>query len=303
MGTTAHVLVVGDQRLVEQAQRRIADLEQKWSRFVRTSDVARLNEITEPTTLAVSVDTIELIERSRDAMELSGGAFNPIVAHLMDDNGYTPVVEGHQETDGRERMAPLNIASLGQLACDRGARTVTVDGGLGFDPGGIGKGLAADIVCAELIDDGAAGALVNIGGDVGVVGDSGASSWMIDIEDPRGGPPRWRVHLEHGGVATSSTLKRRWDRTSGTTHHLIDMGTHQPSAGPVIAATVIAASGWQAEALTKVAFSGPVDADDSCELIERHQVACLTSTWDVDMQSARWTEFADALSPDLVGAS
>jgi hypothetical protein len=39
MGNTADVSVCGDPRLVEIARNRIAELEQKWSRFVTTSDI------------------------------------------------------------------------------------------------------------------------------------------------------------------------------------------------------------------------------------------------------------------------
>src|SRR6185503_17312209 len=60
--------------------------------------------------------------------------------------------------------------------------------GCGFDPGGVGKGLAADKVVADLIGAGAAGACVNLGGDLRVAGRAPAGGdWTIGVEDPRSG--------------------------------------------------------------------------------------------------------------------
>jgi thiamine biosynthesis lipoprotein len=42
--------------------------------------------------------------------------------------------------------------------------------GVTLDPGGIGKGLAADLTACLLTDSGACGALVNLGGDLRAVG-------------------------------------------------------------------------------------------------------------------------------------
>ena len=55
--------------------------------------------------------------------------------------------------------------------------------GAGFDPGGIGKGLAADLAVAEALTEGAAGVCVNLGGDVRLEGsapDGGAYDVLID---------------------------------------------------------------------------------------------------------------------------
>src|SRR4029078_51858 len=53
---------------------------------------------------------------------------------------------------------------------------VRLPAGTGFDPGGIGKGLAADIVVDEIRADGADGVCVNPGGDVRVDGPSPATN-------------------------------------------------------------------------------------------------------------------------------
>ena len=75
--------------------------------------------------------------------------------------------------------------------------------------------------------------MVNIGGDVRVVGTpSSSAAWRIEVEDPRTEQICAAVELLDGGVATSTTLRRRWRLGSSTVHHLIDPRRRQHSAGP-----------------------------------------------------------------------
>src|SRR5207245_497499 len=78
--------------------------------------------------------------------------------------------------------------------------------GVGFDPGGIGKGLAADIVTDELMQAGADGACANLGGDVRVrgAGPTGAA-WTVSVEHPWSERSIIHLGLADGAVATSTT--------------------------------------------------------------------------------------------------
>ncbi len=144
--------------------------------------------------------------------------------------------------------------------------------GVRLDPGGIGKGLAADLVAATVLADGAAGAVVDVGGDVRVAGTSPASGWRVDV-DLSAGPatdgeratprpaPDAKLALRTGGVATSSTRRRAWTRDGTVRHHLIDPATGAPAATRFVAATVVAGTAWWAEALTKaVLLADSIDA-------------------------------------------
>jgi FAD:protein FMN transferase len=124
--------------------------------------------------------------------------------------------------------------------------------GTGFDPGGIGKGLAADMICSELMADGAEGACVNLGGDLRVAGvapDSG--SWTVAVEHPWAPEPVAMLGLAGGAIATSTTLRRRWHTAGEVRHHLIDPQTGQTSDSDVNLAAVVAAEAWVAEVIAK----------------------------------------------------
>ena len=170
--------------------------------------------------------------------------------------------------------------------------------GVGFDPGGIGKGLAADLVAGELLAHGAAGACVNIGGDLRVTGEPPhGGAWRVAIDSPLTETPLALVELAEGGVATSSRLKRRWQGHDGTTrHHLIDPLTGTSAHTIVLTASVVASDAWRAEVLAKAAFL----ADGSrLSLLEHLDVAALVLTTDGVRTTSAWPRFAVARDEEV----
>jgi thiamine biosynthesis lipoprotein len=265
MGSDAVVVVVGgNAALADGAVDRLADLERRWSRFLPDSELSHANARAGLAT-SVSPETLALVERAELARARTGGRFDPALLHEVVAAGYdrdltllTP-----PQPDARPSTAPADSTGAPRpgsvtVAIDHGASTITVPAGSGFDPGGIGKGWAADLVVAELLGAGAAGACVSIGGDVRVAGPGPEGRpWRVEVEDPRDpdGPALRTLSIGDGAVATSSRMRRRWAREDGSTaHHLIDPGTGRPAVTPVLACTVVAAECWQAEALTKAAF-------------------------------------------------
>ena len=132
------------------------------------------------------------------------------------------------------------------------ANTVRLPAGTGFDPGGIGKGLAADIVVDELRAEGAVGVCVNLGGDVRVDGEAPTgAAWTIAVDHPGYERPARAIGLARGAVATSTTLRRRWMVDGEVRHHLIDPAPRSPSASDLAFVTVVAGHAWMAEVLAK----------------------------------------------------
>ncbi|HET7487811.1 MAG TPA: FAD:protein FMN transferase [Acidimicrobiales bacterium] len=259
MGTAAHVVVVGGpDGLAEQAVRRLAELERRWSRFLPDSEVSRLNRAGGRLAV-VSPDTALLVERAVEAWQRTAGAYDPTVLPALVAAGYDrdfAAVPADGPAPAGEAGPP---PGCGGIVVHRPFNGVVLPAGVALDPGGIGKGLAADVVTAELVEAGAAGAMVNVGGDLRVRGEPPeGDTWSIAVEHPLH-PERHLLELGlvDGAVATSSRLRRRWTRGGRALHHLIDPRTGQPVAGPLVAVTVVAADGWWAEAATKAVFVGP----------------------------------------------
>ncbi|MCU1429097.1 MAG: thiamine biosynthesis lipoprotein ApbE [Actinomycetia bacterium] len=248
MGADAHVIVVGGHpTLAEQVRRRVDDLERRWSRFLPESEISALNRYA-GAPLAVSADTALLVERSIDAWRLTDGAFDPTVLGDVIRAGYDrsfdelPAVVAAGDSDASRGCGAISIHG----------RAVQLPAGTGFDPGGIGKGLAADIVVEEVMSAGASGVCVNLGGDLRVAGVSpSGDGWTIAVAHPWTDEPLARVGIHDGAVATSTTLRRRWELDGESMHHLIDPSTGRPSCSDLTLVTVVAGAAWVAEVLAK----------------------------------------------------
>ena len=258
MGTTAHVLVTGGDRrsLLRQAHARIDQLEACWTRFRPTSELSRLNARA-GRTIRVSSDLWLLVERSVAAWQLTGGAFDPTVLAAVVAAGYDRDFRVVPSERASAAPTPEPPPGCDGIRLDPRRQRVTLPAGVALDPGGIGKGLAADVVTAELLRAGAGGALVSLGGDVRVRGAApDGDPWTVAVEHPAGRGDLLRVGLDDGAVATSSTIKRRWKVGGVDRHHVIDPRSGACAAGLAVAATAVAGEGWWAEALATAALLG-----------------------------------------------
>jgi thiamine biosynthesis lipoprotein len=249
MASEGRVLVVGGPApLVSRAVEQLEHLERRWSRFLPDSDITRLNN-RPGAPLVVAPDTVTLIERMIDGWRATSGRYDPSVLPALVAAGYgTSLVDPSARTVlPADTSAPSS--DLERIRIDRRAGTVCLPPGLTLDPGGIGKGLAADLVVADLFARGAAGALVSIGGDLVVGGrPPDGDGWVVAVEDPFDAQSEIAtVALDAGGVCTSSTRSRRWLQHGEETHHVVDPSTGQCAGTDLASVTVFAGAGWVAE--------------------------------------------------------
>jgi len=300
MGCAAGVHVVAETpdaaaELANRAVERVRQLERRWSRFRPGSELNRLNAASGAPTV-VSTDTARLVARMVDAWEATAGRFDPTLLDALEQSGYT-----QSWTDGLGLVASDGQRTPGRrcigFTADPETGLVVLPAGVRVEPGGIGKGLAADLVTSELLDAGAAGALVNLGGDVRVRGDDGTDGggWVIGIEDPHEDTRDVAVvTIADGAVCTSSRLFRRWRTPAGEAHHLLGPSTGQPLGGDVDAVTIVAGEAWWAEALTKAVFVAGAGA--AAEVVESGGVCGLLVFSDgAVMRTGPWSEIEATL--------
>jgi FAD:protein FMN transferase len=251
MGTDVHLIVAGPDGLVDDAVRRIEDLEARWSRFRPGSEVSRLNDAPE-VALEVSPETALLVTRGIDAWRLSAGFVDCTQLAAVVAAGYDRSFDRLPADRPAGPAGPRVFALTGPADIVVAGTSVLLPPGVGFDPGGIGKGLAADMVTTELIAAGAEGVCVNLGGDLRVWGDApGAEAWTVSVDHPWSRDPVALLGLTDGAVATSTTLRRTWTVDGQPRHHLIDPRTGEPSTSEWALVTVVAAEAWVAETLAK----------------------------------------------------
>jgi thiamine biosynthesis lipoprotein len=280
MGSHAHLVVVGDAALLRVGVERVAELERRWSRFLPDSEVSALNaRAGSGAPVAVSADTFLLVSRAVEAWALTGGLYDPTVLPALRAAGYDrtftdPACGVHRA--GVPAPSAVPAPGPGGIELEPALRTVRLPAGVALDPGGLGKGLAADLVAAELLAAGARGACVNLGGDVRVAGRAPTPhGWLLGVDDPLADARVVPVRLGDEAVVTSTRRVRRWRRGDREMHHLIDPRTGAPAASPLHTVSVVAGQAWWAEVLAKAALvGGPVVGP---ALLRRAGVAALVA--------------------------
>jgi thiamine biosynthesis lipoprotein len=268
MGCQSRVVVNGADhaRLATWAIDRIEELESLWSRFRPRSEISALNHNPSQMT-TVSPETFALVAHAIEAWELTGRRFDPTMLEQLIEHGYDRT---HTELapPGAVQAPPQAMAAgrgerslVGDIVLVPAIPAVMLPAGTSLDPGGIGKGLGADIVATELMEQGASGVLVDLGGDLRVIGEhpDGGTAWPVVVNPMVPGIEGCQVGLADGGIATSSQLRRRWATGSGDRHHLLDPASGQPSSSPVAAVVVAGGAAWQAEAIAKGALLAGFD--------------------------------------------
>lgn len=268
MGTSTLLVVHRDDaHLLDEAEAHIADLERRWSRFLPDSELSVLNRAAGAPVI-VRPDTFSLILAAVDGAVATDGRFDPTVHDAVVALGYDRSFERIEIGDATAHGAgspqadsattPRPAPGVEGIELDDALLAVRLPEGVRLDLGGIGKGTAADLVSGWVMDQGARGIAVSIGGDVRVRGTAPAGGgWAFthgidDLDLPT---------LVDGGVCTSSTGRRRWATPTGPVHHLVDPRTGRCTADGVESITVVAGTAQQAEVLTKAAMVAGDDAE------------------------------------------
>lgn len=254
MGTTAEVQVGGlaDPAPVLDAAfaalTRVDDTMSLW----KESELTRLNDNGHG---RASTDLLAVLRHALDVARASGGAFDPTIEPLVRAAG--GLGAPRRRLRASERRALIARVGFSRVQIDLETSEVTLAPGTRLDFGGIAKGHAADLALEALRRAGATRGLVNLGqSSIGAFGEELA----IDARNPerRGAPPWASFRVTDGAVSTSGG-----DQQPG---HILDPKTGRP-AGGVLAATVVARTGIEADALSTAVYV--LGAEKGLRLLEQ----------------------------------
>jgi len=248
----------------ERARRFVAAFEAALSRFDPASELSALNRDPRERIPASSLFR-QAVRAGLWAAELSGGLVDPTLVDQIERAGYAtsragvrpaPLRSALAAVPGRRAAAPDPAARWRRFSVDDERGEIVRPPGLRFDSGGIGKGLAADLIAASLGDY--SRFVVDCGGDIRV-GGRDPSPRTVAVEHPLSGNRPYVVSLRSGGIATSGLNVRIWRREDGTfAHHLLDPSTGRPAWTGLVGVTALGASTLEAETLSKAALlAGP----------------------------------------------
>jgi len=250
MGSPAHI-VCGDapDGVTDWAIAELERLEQCWSRFRPDSELSRLNARASASAAAggwtdVSASMLLALTCAADLTRATAGRFDPTIIDALERSGYdrtfTAITADRNDVPVDAKRSTASVPGFAPVEIDEARNRVHLPAGTRIDLGGVGKGLAADLIARGLVDRGARHALVALGGDVRVrgepIGNIGGDGWNIPVVDPFADDRiLFRVPLTDGAIVTSTTRVRRWTRAGREFHHIVDPATGDPTRTGVAA--------------------------------------------------------------------
>jgi len=231
--------------MARRAMAEVLRIEAKYSRYRDDSVTTAINRSAGKAPVAIDTETAALLDfadalhgQSDGRFDLTSGvlrrAWDFKAARLPSESALTEA-----------------LALVGWSKVERAAGQVFLPlAQMEIDFGGIGKEYAADRAAMVMAELGAQHGLVNLGGDVRVLGPApDGRPWRIGIQDPRGETGRILAHLDvaSGALATSGDYERYFELDGRRYCHLLDPRTGWPveywRSISVVAPLAVAAGG------------------------------------------------------------
>ncbi len=280
MGTEVRVLIGArldaglpePESMAAQVEAALIDFDRQLSRFRPESELSRLNR--DPREVVPASALLRSAVRAAIwAAERTGGLVDPTLLPELEAIGYaesrvglasSPLSEALAGGPPRRPARPSPATAWrGFAVCegeDEGA--IRRPPGLMLDSGGIGKGMAADMIAPRLSPY--SRYVIDCGGDVRV---GGRLPWdepvEIELRHPLSGAAIETFPVTRGAVATSGIDARLWRTAAGHAHHLIDPSSGDSAWTGLISASARAPTALEADTLAKAALlSGPAGAHE-----------------------------------------
>ncbi|NLY30756.1 MAG: FAD:protein FMN transferase [Firmicutes bacterium] len=256
MDTSIEIRIFGSKRTLEAAFKRIQEIDELMSRTRKGSDIYKVNQQAGGEWVKVSADTFHVIETALRFAETTGGLFDPTITPLVElwgigtGNPQIPDQEAIEQAKGLVDYRRVDLAPSSR-------RVRLTQPGMGLDLGAIGKGYAADSVAQLLRERGVESALLNLGGNVYVIGGKpDGTPWRIGIQDPFSdrGTHVTILEVRDTSIVTSGPYERFFIRNGKRYHHILNPETGYPADTGLASVSIISPSSITADALSTSVF-------------------------------------------------
>lgn len=295
MGTYVRVKIFdeGKKEVLDDAFARVKELADKTTvnePDADKSEVAEINRQAGVQPVKVSEDVFRLIEKAYQYSEEADQGFDlsigPITQlwHIGFDDARKP---SQAEID-----EALALVRHEDVQLDKKNQTVYLTKpGMSLDLGSIAKGFIADEVVDVLKEHGVTTAIVDLGGNVVVVGTSPKKEgqpWTVGIQDPNQSRNKvvGTVPAQDQSLVTSGIYERVLEVDGKTYHHLFDPTTGYPFENHIAGVTIISKKSVDGDGLSTAIFSmGLEEGMDYIESMKDVEALFITTDDEIYMSS------------------
>ena len=256
--------------------RTAQDLVEKYDDMLSVHKPSPLKEVNDKAGSWVEVpeEAALLAEKSIQVGSLTGGAFDPTIGPVV---GLWKIGFGGDRVPSDEEIA-VQLAKVDsskiEIKREKGAVFMKIAQGQELDLGGIAKGYIGDKIAEALKKAGCRKAIVNLGGNVNVVGTSySEGAWKVGVRRPdHGEEMSWLavVDMQDESIVTSGSYERYFEKDGRRYGHIISPATGRPVDVDIASVSIVSAGeGAETDALGTAFFVMGWDA--SVEFLRRHR--------------------------------
>ncbi|MDR3255118.1 MAG: FAD:protein FMN transferase [Synergistaceae bacterium] len=221
----------------------IDGFDKKLSMHDPSSDVSRVNASAGLAAVKVAPETFEALSSALRIAEVSGGAFDPSVGPISTlwrvgdrENPLTEIPKAD------EIEATLSLVGYNMVSTEAPDKIFLENSGMKLDLGGVAKGYVSGEVGDFLRANGVESAILDLGGNVLVVGGRpDGEAWRIGVQHPLKprGEPICSVAIRDSSVITAGVYERFVEIGGKRYAHIFDPRAGRPVEGNLLSATVI----------------------------------------------------------------
>lgn len=238
-------------KALEDTQSKVTELERLWSVSDENSDIYAINH-SQGRPVSITRETEQILSFALDMAEQTDGALEPTIYPVLTAWGFT--TEGNRIPDQSEIEKILQ--NVGYENVNLSGNEVTLPDGMELDLGAVGKGYAADEVANILKEAGVTSALLDLGGNIQLIGAKpDGDDWKIGLRDPFGESYMGILSISDRAIVTSGNYERYFIGEDGKQYgHILDPSTGYPAENGLVSVTIVAKEGKLCDALSTSLF-------------------------------------------------
>jgi thiamine biosynthesis lipoprotein len=261
MNTKLNIVIISDnntqtENIIDGIEKNVKDFEIKFSRFLDSSELSKLNKSTENKIYA-SKEMVKLLSIAKSFYKKTNKIFDPTILNILEEIGYDKsfeFIKDHNLGKNSKKNTDSSV-SFDDLKINTKDNTITKPKEMKLDLGGMGKGYIVDNIVKKLYSSNYNNFWISIGGDIFLSGkDEKGNDWEIGIQNPLKHDQdllKIRCTNKNTAIATSGITKRKWGDIKNKFHHIIDPRTKASVKNDILSVTVISNNTTKADIFAK----------------------------------------------------
>lgn len=266
--TLYNVIKKDGDRILKKCESILKDIDNKMSNQITSSEISKINDKSGDSYVRVSDDTYYVIKESIKFSNMPNNTFDISIGPIIDlwsigtENAKVP-----SKKEIKDNLTLVNYKNI--LLNDTDKSVKLANKNMKIDLGGIAKGYAADKIYEYLKEEKLESALINLGGNIYVLGNKKDNEpFSIGVQDPT--KPRGNsignIKVSNKSVVTSGIYERYLEEDNKIYHHMLNPYTGYPFDNNLSSVTIVSDKSIICDALSTTTFG--LGVENGLKLVE-----------------------------------